>query len=149
MKILMVCLGNICRSPLAEGIMKNLLTKEPKLRWKIDSAGTASYHVGSQPDKRSVAEAEKHGIDLTTIRSRQLSNMDFYTHDIILAMDAENYNNIIKIQPSDSHARVELIMNYAFPKENRQVPDPYYEGGFDEVYNMLEHACTAFIKMNS
>lgn len=129
--------------------MKHHVAKNKRLRWKVDSAGTDSYHVGSMPDKRAIAEAAKHKIDLKSIRSRQLSNMDFYTHDIILAMDAENYQNIIKIQPSDSHARVELIMNYAFPKENRQVPDPYYDGGFDTVYNMLEHACISFIKMNT
>jgi len=145
MKILMVCLGNICRSPLAEGIMTKLVA-DHGLSWEVQSAGTASYHVGSAPDERSVAVAANHGIDITKQRSQQLQVADFYTYDLILAMDAQNYNNIKELQPEDGTAEIKMILNYAHPGQNRQVPDPYYHGGFDAVYDMLCVACEQVIE---
>ncbi|MCL4136482.1 UNVERIFIED_CONTAM: hypothetical protein GTU68_055750, partial [Idotea baltica] len=111
MNILMVCLGNICRSPIAEGIMKKKV-KDKGLDWKIDSAGTASYHAGSIPDKRSILIAREHGIDIRDQKSRQIRDIDFYNYDLILAMDSENYSNIVNIMPKNSKSRVELILNY-------------------------------------
>jgi len=98
MNILMVCLGNICRSPLAEGIMKKMI-KDRGLKWNVDSAGTASYHAGSMPDKRSVQIARQHGIDIRDQKSRQIRDIDFYNYDLILAMDSVKYSNIVKIMP--------------------------------------------------
>ena len=145
MKILMVCLGNICRSPLAEGILQHMIS-ERSLPWQVDSAGTASYHVGNSPDARSIKTAKENGIDISTQRSRQLMVSDFGKFDLILAMDAENYNNIKRLMPKNVNTKVEMILNYSHPGENRQVPDPYYEGGFDKVYDMLYEACDKVIE---
>lgn len=148
MKILMVCLGNICRSPLAEGILQHLIDQH-RLPWQVDSAGTASYHVGNGPDPRSIEIAAEHEVDISKQRCRQLSNSDFYDFDLILAMDAENFNNINNSRPSDATADVRMILNYSSPRENRQVPDPYYGGGFDLVYDMLWTACQQVVKEHS
>lgn len=144
MKVLMVCLGNICRSPLAEGILQSKIA-DRDLHWSVDSAGTAGYHDGELPDERSIQVAHKHGIDITSQRSRKLIKEDFENFDLILAMDASNYNNIEKIRPEGNTTPVKMILNYSYPKENRQVPDPYYGGGFDAVYEMLVDACDALI----
>jgi len=147
MKILMVCLGNICRSPLAEGILTKK-ANEKGLDWKIDSAGTAAYHVGNLPDERSIEVAKKHRIDLTNQRARQFSPSDFQVFDLIYAMDTENFANILKLAPSeDDKQKVKLILNELEPESNTSVPDPYYGGedGFEEVYHMLDLACEAVI----
>lgn len=147
MKVLMVCLGNICRSPLAEGIMQNLIDRQ-HLPWKVDSAGTSGYHAGSPPDIRSIEIAQKYGISIESQRSRKFHYTDFEQFDKILAMDSENYSNIIQMAENDAErAKVELIMNYAYPAENRQVPDPYYDriDGFDKVFNMLQIAAEKFV----
>lgn len=148
MKILMVCLGNICRSPLAEGIMKAKAT-EYQLDFEVDSAGTAAYHIGELPDKRSIAIAKKYGIDLTDQRARQFKKSDFKNFDIIFAMDHSNYQNIIKLATHiDEKNKVHLILNENHPNENLEVPDPYYGGeeGFETVFSMLNDACETFIK---
>lgn len=144
-KILMVCLGNICRSPLAHGILV-MKIEQRNLDWKVDSAGTASYHQGELPDQRSILTARDNGIDITNQRSRQVTKNDFKDFDHILAMDASNFNNLVKLADTDSKkAKIEMILNYAYPNENRQVPDPYYDGGFEIVYEMLELACDKFL----
>ena len=143
----MVCLGNICRSPLAEGILTKK-ANEKGLDWKIDSAGTAAYHVGNLPDERSIEVAKKHRIDLTNQRARQFSPSDFQVFDLIYAMDTENFANILKLAPSeDDKQKVKLILNELEPESNTSVPDPYYGGedGFEEVYHMLDLACEAVI----
>ncbi len=140
MKVLMVCLGNICRSPLAEGILQNIVDKQG-LDWEVDSAGTASYHVGNLPDARAIEIANERGIDISHQRARQIVEEDFDRFDLILAMDAENYNNILALRPLHNDCSVKLILNYTHPGENRQVPDPYYGGGFGVVYDMLAEAC--------
>ena len=140
-KILMVCLGNICRSPLAEGILK---AKTNHLDVVVDSAGTAAYHVGEKPDIRSIEIANKYGIDLTSQRARQFSVNDFDEFDKIYAMDSSNYANIISLARDEKDRnKVDVILNESNPKSFQSVPDPYYggENGFQDVYEMLEEAC--------
>jgi len=141
MKILMVCLGNICRSPLAEGILKSKLQQDA---FQVDSAGTSNYHIGELPDKRSIDVAKKNGLDITHQRGRQFILEDFDAFDLIYAMDSSNYQNITKLarQPQDI-AKVKLILE-EIPNYNlNDVPDPYYGGsnGFDNVFEMLDLAC--------
>ena len=139
----MVCLGNICRSPLAEGIMTHK-AQENGLNWEIDSAGTAAYHVGNLPDERSIEVANNYGIDLTSQRARQFNAKDFREFDIIYAMDTENYNNILNLAKNEAEEqKVKLILNEIEPNSNSSVPDPYYGGeeGFENVYRMLDLAC--------
>lgn len=139
----MVCLGNICRSPLAEGILAHKV-KENGLNWEIDSAGTAAYHVGNLPDERSIEVATKYGIDLTNQRARQFKANDFKEFDVIYAMDTENYNNILNLAKYETEEqKVKLILNEIEPDSNSSVPDPYYGGeeGFENVYQMLDLAC--------
>lgn len=148
MKILMVCLGNICRSPLAEGIMKTQALHH-QLDFEVDSAGTAAYHIGELPDHRSIDVARKYGIDITQQKARQFSPNDLDYFDVIFAMDQSNFQNIIRLATKDSQKeKVRLILNESFPNENREVPDPYYGGnnGFEQVFSLLNEACNAFIK---
>ena len=145
MRILMVCLGNICRSPLAEGILKH---KTKNLDVVVDSAGTASYHVGSLPDSRSIEIANKNGIDLTGQRARQFSEKDFDDFDKIYAMDTNNYSNIISLARNQSDRdKVDVILNELTPKSYDSVPDPYYGAGdgFQIIYDMLDNACDAIV----
>jgi protein-tyrosine phosphatase len=146
MKILMVCLGNICRSPLAEGILKTKVEKN-RLNWIVDSAGTSSQHSGEQPDSRSIAIAEKYGIDITDQRSRQFKTRDFSEFDLILVMDASNFRNVVNLaRDEEDIKKVKLIMNLAEPDQNNEVPDPYWnDNGFEQVYQMLDKACEAIL----
>ena len=140
-KILMVCLGNICRSPLAEGI---LASKLPKDKFIIDSAGTGDYHIGKQPDVRSIAVAKKNGIDITKQKARQFSEKDFEDFDYIFAMDNSNQIDILELaKTTEGKAKVNLILNELFPEENVDVPDPYFgvENGFANVYELLDEVC--------
>lgn len=146
MRILMVCLGNICRSPLAEGILKKK-TKEKNV--VVDSAGTASYHIGKLPDSRSIEIANKYKIDISYQRARQFSKKDFDSFDKIYAMDTHNYASIISLSRNQSEReKVDLILNEINPKSFNSVPDPYYgEGdGFQKVYDMLDEACDNIMK---
>ncbi|WP_445712889.1 low molecular weight protein-tyrosine-phosphatase [Flavobacterium sp.] len=139
-KILMVCLGNICRSPLAEGIMHSKLSED----FIVDSAGTGGWHAGELPDKRSVATAKSKGLDITNQRARQFKKSDFDTFDHIFVMDNSNYKDVMALAPNEeAKSKVKLILNEIFPGENVDVPDPYYGGqdGFENVYNMLDQAC--------
>ncbi|MDP2540887.1 protein-tyrosine-phosphatase [Tenacibaculum discolor] len=140
-KILMVCLGNICRSPLAEGILQSKLSSGS---FAVDSAGTAGYHVGELPDGRSIEVARKYGIDITNQRSRKFVKADFDKFDIIFTMDQSNYGDIVAMSENEEqHEKVKMILNELYPNENRNVPDPYYGGdqGFENVYKMLDEAC--------
>ncbi len=140
----MVCLGNICRSPLAEGILKK---KAKNLDLIIDSAGTANYHVGKNPDIRSIEIAEKHGIDIKNQIARQFTKNDFINFDVIYAMDKQNYYDIIK--KASSKLEIEKVKLILSESNNNLdcVPDPYYGGknGFNDVYNMLDEACEKII----
>ncbi|AXT54771.1 low molecular weight phosphotyrosine protein phosphatase [Aquimarina sp. AD1] len=140
-KILMVCLGNICRSPLAEGILASKLDSE---KFQVDSSGTSNYHIGEQPDRRSIETARKHGIDITNQRAAQFKVSDFDHYDFIYPMDNSNYQNIIKLSRNEEdRKKVKLILNELQPYQNLDVPDPYYGGdqGFENVYQMLDKAC--------
>jgi protein-tyrosine phosphatase len=147
MKVLMVCLGNICRSPLAHGILANSAPKD----WLIDSAGTSGWHEGERPDTRSILTAKNHNIPIEDQRSRKFVLDDFEKYDIIFAMDSSNFSNLTAIAPNKASAdKIRLLMNEAYPGENRQVPDPYTGGqqGFEQVYQMLNHAIHCFLESN-
>ncbi|PKV52143.1 protein-tyrosine phosphatase [Aquimarina sp. MAR_2010_214] len=140
-KILMVCLGNICRSPLAEGILKSKLDSR---YYNITSCGTSSYHVGSKPDQRSIDIAKQHGINITDQRAAQFKISDFTIYDHIYVMDSSNYKNIIELASNDHEKnKVGHILNELHPNSNLDVPDPYYGGeqGFENVFQMLNEAC--------
>ena len=144
MKILVVCLGNICRSPLAEGLLQRAADARD-LPWTVDSAGTGDYHVGEAPDPRSVAVAARHGLDISQQRARQLTAADLDRYDLLLAMDAQNYQHIRRLATTDEQRdKVKLILNYTQPGRNAGVPDPYWDDdGFLGVYRLLEEACAA------
>lgn len=140
-KILMVCLGNICRSPLAEGILKS---KVDSSKFFIDSAGMGDYHVGELPDKRSIQVAGENQMDITDQRARQFKMEDFDEFDWIYAMDNHNYRRLLALAKTEAHqAKVKIILNEVFPDENLDVPDPYYDSvfAFRNVYKMLDEAC--------
>ena len=140
-KVLMVCLGNICRSPLAQGILESKVNPDTVY---VDSAGTAGYHVGNPPDTRSIKVARKNGIDISHQTSRKFYVDDFEKFDIIYAMDSSNYQNILNLsRNSKDREKVKMILNEINPNANKSVPDPYYGGerGFDDVYEMLDEAC--------
>jgi protein-tyrosine phosphatase len=139
-KILMVCLGNICRSPLAEGILRSKL---PSDSYFVDSAGTGHWHVGNPPDARSIKIAKERGLDISNLRGRQFSKRDFTDFDYIYVMDNQNYRDVIALASNDNEkAKVQLILDAIFPEENVDVPDPYYgmQDGFERVFDMLDSA---------
>lgn len=147
MKILMVCLGNICRSPLAEGILKDKIEVK-KLDWEVDSAGTSGWHEGDRPDPRSIKIGLSYNTDIRYQKSRKFLQEDLQQFDLIFAMDSSNYQNIIKLASTDEEReKVHLIMNMVDSGMNQKVPDPYLDdNGFDNVYKMLDQACDAIIE---
>ena len=151
MKILVVCLGNICRSPMAEGVLRQKFD-EAGVDVEIDSAGTGDYHIGEGPDDRAVANMKKNGHDISKLRARQFTVSDFDTYDEIYVMDESNYENVIALARNDSDKKkVDLFMNLSHPGENIDVPDPYFggEAGFQKVYNMLSQSADVLIsKLN-
>jgi len=145
MKILMVCLGNICRSPLAEGILAH---KTKHLNVSVDSAGTAAYHIGELPDKRSIEIASKYNIDLSNQRARQFSKKDFEEFDVIYAMDTSNFAHLTSLaKTKKEQEKIRLILHEINPLAFESVPDPYYGGGngFQIVYDMLDKACDKIV----
>ena len=145
----MVCLGNICRSPLAEGILQYKINNL-SLDWEVDSAGTSSFHAGEKPDIRSIQVAKRNGIDISNQRSRPFRGWDFETFDWIYVMDSSNYSDVIAMAQSEKEkAKVKLIMNELEPGKNIAVPDPYYgEFGFENVFEMLDQACNKIVGIN-
>ena len=144
----MVCLGNICRSPLAEGILEDKLRKAG-LNWEVDSAGTNGLHVGESPHRLSQKVAKMRGIDITHQKGRRFVKEDFDRFDIIYAMATDVVDEIKWIaRDKFVAAKVKLILNETYPGENRDVPDPWYgaEPGYHEVYDLLEESCEAIIK---
>jgi protein-tyrosine phosphatase len=148
-KILFVCLGNICRSPTAEAVMRGLAVREaPDLVLTVDSAGTANYHPGAAPDRRAQAAARKRGYDLSKLRARQVRNGDFAAFDLILAMDRNNLGELQERAPRGARAKVQLFLDYAPDQSVREVPDPYYggSGGFEEVLELIEAAARGLLR---
>jgi protein-tyrosine phosphatase len=141
MKILMVCLGNICRSPLAEGIMQHL-AQENGLDWQIDSAGTGNWHVGEGPDHRSTSTARNHGINISKQVCRQFKRQDFSEFDMIFVMDKYNLSDVLAMAPNDQAAsKVKLLMR------DKEVPDPYYDDSlFEPVFKLIEQGCIDIIR---
>ena len=140
-------MGNICRSPTAEGAFRSIVDKNNQSgNFDIDSAGTHAYHVGNPPDKRSQAAAKNYGIDLSSQKARQVHESDFYYYDFIIAMDEDNLERLKSIYPIGGISKVELLLNYSKELNGGNVPDPYYEGKFDEVFKMVYSACTSFFK---
>ncbi|MCK0159834.1 low molecular weight protein-tyrosine-phosphatase [Allomuricauda sp. F6463D] len=144
-KVLMVCLGNICRSPLAEGILQSKVDQDDVL---VDSAGTAGYHIGNPPDKRSIAVAQKYGLNIKNQKCRKFSKKDFTEFDHIYVMDRSNFSDIASLAENQEQAnKVKLLLSEA-EMDIREVPDPYYGGtdGFENVYQMIDTACEAIAK---
>ena len=142
-KVLMVCLGNICRSPLAEGIMLKLI-KENNINMRVDSAGTSNFHVDEAPDKRTIANAAKHEVDLKPLRARQFKASDFDKFDKIFVMDKSNMANVLALATTEEYkAKVDLLLNASHPNQDLEVPDPYFGGeqGFEDVFQMVYKAC--------
>jgi protein-tyrosine phosphatase len=141
--VLFVCLGNICRSPTAEGVLRHLAAQAaPHLKIEIDSAGTADYHIGAPPDLRSRRAAMRRGIDISGLRARQVTEDDFVRFDLILAMDRENLRELEAMKPANSRASLKLFLEYAPDLNLRDVPDPYYRdaGAFEEVLDLTTAA---------
>jgi protein-tyrosine phosphatase len=139
--VLFVCLGNICRSPTAEGVLRAIAAREyPDLKLDIDSAGTADYHVGEPPDRRTVAAARRRGYDLAGLRARQVGSEDFRRFDYVLAMDRANLAELERLAPQGAPARLALFLEFAPDPEEREVPDPYYGGveDFERVLDLCE-----------
>jgi protein-tyrosine phosphatase len=143
MRILMVCLGNICRSPLAEGILAHK-AKLNGLEWEVDSAGIGDWHTGQLPDIRSIKVAKKYGIDLTSQRARQVKRSDFQAFDLIFAMDPQNFADLTRLAKTEEETqKIRLLLDLTFPNENKGVPDPYFgdDAEFEHVFHLLDAAC--------
>ena len=147
MKILMVCLGNICRSPIAEGVLRRFVETRG-LQWTIDSAGTANYHVDEAPDRRARAAMKRQGMNIDGLRGRQVDPRDFHTFDLLLAMDQDNLDHLLRIAPdAASGEKVKLLLDFAPDAPTREVPDPYYgdDHDFDLVIDLAVTACEQVI----
>jgi protein-tyrosine phosphatase len=147
-KVLFVCMGNICRSPTAHGVFQSLVDQQGLGESiQVDSAGTHSYHIGSPPDLRSQATAQSRGIDLAGLRARRFVTTDFTEFDYLLAMDHANLADMLAIKPDDeTRARVKLMLEYADKFEQQEVPDPYFgEDGFDLVFDMIDDAARGLL----
>lgn len=147
--VLFVCMGNICRSPTAEGVFRHVV-KERNMQdfITIDSAGTHAYHVGEPPDRRAQATAKSRGIDLSAQRARKVEASDFDRFDYIIAMDRSNYEDLKRIKGENPKAQLHLFMDFASDWDNREVPDPYYGGsnGFVEVFDMVQSASEGLLE---
>jgi len=148
-RVLFVCLGNICRSPTAEGVFRKLVQEQGLAQQiEIDSAGTHAYHVGAPPDARAQQAARRRGIDLSGLRGRQATARDIEQFDYVLAMDRENYENLLDICPNGLESKIRLFMEFAPARSEKEVPDPYFGGpaGFDRVLDMIEDAATGLLE---
>jgi protein-tyrosine phosphatase len=147
-RVLFVCLGNICRSPTAEAVVRELARRErPELALEVDSAGTHGYHTGSPPDERSIAAARRRGYDLSSLRARVVEAGDFDLFDLVIAMDQEVYGHLQQRVPRTQVSRLALFMEFAPGRDRRDVPDPYYGGatGFEEVLDLVEEGARGLL----
>jgi protein-tyrosine phosphatase len=148
MRILFVCMGNICRSPTAEGVFRRVVAERaPGVEIEVDSAGTHDYHVGDPPDPRSIAAAARRGVDLRRLRAREIRDEDFERFDLIIAMDRQNRETLIDRSPAPFRERIRLFMEFAGDSEVEDVPDPYYGGalGFERVLDLAEEAAAGLL----
>ncbi len=148
MRILMVCLGNICRSPMADGWLR-YYTDKHQLAIEVDSAGTANYHIGKQPDERMRKWSKTYGVNIDNLNARQFKVVDFDKFDRIFVMDESNYSTIIRLaRDENDREKVSLYLNELYPGENREVPDPYYgnDNDFKQVIELLDQTTKAFLK---
>jgi protein-tyrosine phosphatase len=146
---LFVCLGNICRSPTAEGVFRRLVIEQGlEAQIEIDSAGTHGYHIGSPPDPRALQAARERGIDISGLRGRQATADDLQRFDYVLAMDRENLENLREICPRGHEHKIRLLLEYAPQRPEREVPDPYFGGasGFDRVLDMVDEAARGLLE---
>ncbi len=141
MHILFVCLGNICRSPMAEGLFRHV-AQERDLNVTIDSAGTGGWHTGDAPDSRGQATLRSRGIDISSLQARQVRSEDFETFDLVLAMDQRNFKDLVQVAGPERAAKVKLFLEFAPDLQETEIPDPYYGGedGFERVFSMLHQA---------
>jgi len=147
-KVLFVCLGNICRSPTAEGVFRQVVKRADLLHQiEIDSAGTHAYHVGEPPDARAQEAARRRGVELGGLRGRKATRQDIERFDYVLAMDEENFQNLMAICPSGLENKVRLFLEFAPGRPEREVPDPYFGGeqGFERVLDMIEEAANGLL----
>ncbi len=147
-RVLFVCMGNICRSPTAEGVMQKLLDAEGLSgRISLDSAGTHAYHVGEAPDPRAVAAAREREVEISHLRARKVTADDFHEFDLLLAMDADNLEVLNAMRPADSRAEIRLLLSYSKLEPGGAVPDPYYGGaaGFERVLDLLEEVSAGLL----
>lgn len=147
-KVLMVCLGNICRSPMAQGILESKI-KDQGLNIQVDSAGTSSYHIDQQPDSRAISKMDEKDIDISSYRGRQITTTDFDHFDFVYVMDNYNFQDVIGIcRNEDDKNKTQMILNKIFPNQDMSVPDPYYgeADGFENVYQLLDKACDKIIE---
>ena len=139
-------MGNICRSPTAEGAFLSLITNQEYYGlFEIDSAGTHAYHIGSSPDRRAQKIAKQYGVDLSSQKARQVHESDFYCYDYIIAMDIDNLEILKSICPEDGSSEINLLLDFAPEIDLQNVPDPYYEGKFEEVFEMIHKACNSLL----
>lgn len=149
MKLLFVCMGNICRSPSAQGVFEKLIEdKGLAEKFEVDSAGTHGYHIGGLPDSRSLEHALRRGVDLRNQRARKVCAADFEEFDLIIAMDDDNFFNLQSLAPTEHHNKIKKMMSFAPHKDYHQVPDPYYGGeqGFELVLDLLEQASEGLLE---
>ena len=148
-KVLMVCMGNICRSPMAEGMLRKAIREAGLDRHvEVDSAGTHAYHVGSAPDPRAQQAIRQRGVDISTLRGRKVADEDFEVFDYILVMDGDNYDRLIERAPAHHHSKIRRLLSFSRKYPNLDVVDPYYGGpqGFEENLDMIEDAVQGLIR---
>ncbi len=149
-RVLFVCMGNICRSPMAEGVFRQLV-RQTGLDdvVKVDSAGTHAFHAGEGPDKRAQSTAAKRGFDIADLRARQVQDKDFEAYDLILAMDWDDLSLLQQMAPKKSHHKLQLLMRFATEHESATIPDPYYgaQPGFEQTLDFIEDACAGLLEV--
>ena len=149
-RVLFVCMGNICRSPMAEGVFRHLI-RQAGLDdvVKVESAGTHAFHLGEAPDKRAQATAAKRGYDVCDLRARRVEDSDFEKFDLILAMDWDNLSLLQQMAPKKAHHKLQLLMRFATEHESATIPDPYYgsQPGFDQTLDVIEEACAGLLEV--